>query len=75
MHTDHTQVTSEEELLDYGRAAALLTVQPAALRRWVFQRRIPHLRLGPRTVRFRRNELLRWLAEAEVPPTTATPTP
>ena len=42
--------------------ASLLRVQESTLRAWVFQRRIPFVRLG-RLVRFRQSEIERWVKE------------
>ena len=55
----------EDPLLDIREAAALLALQPATLRRWTFTRRIPSVRLGLRAVRYRRSELLKFIAAGE----------
>ncbi|MGQ0506758.1 MAG: helix-turn-helix domain-containing protein [Myxococcaceae bacterium] len=55
------------EMLNYPDAARLLGVCVGTLYCWVHERRIPHVRLGPRLVRFRRAELDGWLAERHVP--------
>ena len=56
------------ELLDYCAAAELLHVPVSSLRRYVMTGRVPHLRYGPRTVRFRRAELLAWMESKAVAP-------
>lgn len=56
-----------DSLLCYADAALLLEVRPSTLRGWVQRRHIPHLRLGDRTVRFQRTELIAWLESHRVP--------
>ena len=72
-HASHRSIASEVELLDrkaglldYETAAGLLGISRALLRRWVMHRRIPHLRLGPRTVRFDLAKLREWMHQCEV---------
>ncbi len=50
-----------EPLLTYSQVAAELHVKKGTLFYWVARGEIPYVRLGPRTVRFRRDELMRWL--------------
>lgn len=50
-----------EALLTYAQVAAELHVKKGTLFYWVSQGLIPHIRLAPRTVRFRREDLRRWL--------------
>ncbi|MGQ0506798.1 MAG: helix-turn-helix transcriptional regulator [Myxococcaceae bacterium] len=54
-------------MLSYPEAARVLGLALGTLYAMVHQRRIPHVRLGPRLVRFRRNELDAWLAGRSVP--------
>lgn len=56
-------------LLTYADASSLLAIPRGTLFTWVSQGTIPHVRLGSRTVRFRRDQLERWLEERT---TTAT---
>jgi excisionase family DNA binding protein len=49
--------------IGYEEAQALTGVSESTLRWWVHMGRIPHLRLGPRTVRFERPVLLEWMAQ------------
>lgn len=74
------QVKPEEQTLDhvppaadvmigYAEAAALLGVPVGTLYHWVHRRRVPHVRLGPRLVRFGRGQLLSWLDAHRVPTT------
>ena len=55
------------EMLGYHDAAAMLGVPVGTVYAWVSRRRIPHVRLGPRLVRFRRGELERWIEVRRVP--------
>jgi excisionase family DNA binding protein len=54
------------ELLSYREAARLLRLPVGTLYSLVHQRRIPHVRMGARLVRFVRPALERWLAERTV---------
>lgn len=54
------------DLLDYEQAAAFLGVRRGTLYSWVSTKRIPHLRLSGRLVRFDRAELQRWLDQRRV---------
>ncbi len=51
-----------EELLSIRDVSRLLKIKESTLRAWIFQKRIPCIRLG-RLVRFRKPELERWLEE------------
>jgi excisionase family DNA binding protein len=53
--------------LSYTEAAALTGLPLGTLYALVAQRRIPHVRLGPRLVRFSRTQLEAWLSEHAVP--------
>lgn len=53
-------------LLTYEEAGRLLNLPIGTLYAWVSQRRIPHVRLSGRVVRFDEDELGRWLAERRV---------
>ena len=59
-------IDGENELLRYLDLERLMGVPQATLRVWVHLRRIPHVRLGPRTVRFDKPVIERWLAERSV---------
>ena len=48
-------------MLTYREAATLLGVPIGTLYAWVHTRAIPHVRLGPRLVRFSRDALGHWL--------------
>ena len=51
-----------EELLGIQDVSRLLKIRESTLRAWVFQRRIPVVRIG-RLVRFKRSELERWIRD------------
>ncbi len=58
---------SEHDLLiGYKDAAALLGLPIGTVYALVSQRRIPHVRLGRRLVRFRRRDLQLWIQERGV---------
>ena len=65
-HQDRQYRRNTDQLLDYSAAADLLKMPRPTLRRLVAMRRIPHVRLGPRSVRFRIDALLAWLDEHAV---------
>lgn len=54
------------DLLSYREAADYLNLPSGTLRALVHHDRIPHVRFGPRTVRFRRASLDAWLDELEL---------
>lgn len=53
--------------LNYDQASEYLGVNAKTLRVLVCRKRIPHVRLGPRTVRFDREALEAWLTRHSVP--------
>lgn len=54
------------DTITYRQLALITGLPESTLRVWVHKRLLPHLRLGPRTVRFRRTEIERWLAARAV---------
>ena len=67
---------TDDEVMGYAGAAAHTGLAKGTVRAMVCRRQIPHLRLGPRLVRFRRSDLDRWLHERLVlsqPAATNTP--
>lgn len=54
------------ELCGYKDAAKLLGVPLGTLYAWVHQKRVPHIRLGRRAVRFDREALRNWIASRRV---------
>lgn len=55
----------EDPLLTATQAGELLGVSRWTVYDWVRERRIPCLRLAPRTLRFRRSSLEAWIREQE----------
>jgi len=53
----------EDALLDEEAAAELLACKPSHLRDLRRRHGLPHVKLGPRLVRYRRAELLEWAEE------------
>jgi excisionase family DNA binding protein len=49
------------DLVGYAEAAQLLGTSVNALYGWVYARRVPHIRLGKRTVLFSKAALARWI--------------
>jgi excisionase family DNA binding protein len=58
---------ARSEMLSYREAARLLGLPVGTLYTLVHTRRVPHVRLGGRLVRFSRLELERWVNERIVP--------
>ena len=56
------KVMMETELLNINQAAELLGISPGTLYHWVSERRVPHIKLGLRCLRFRRGDLAAWIA-------------
>jgi excisionase family DNA binding protein len=50
-------------LLDYNDLAAFLNIPKGTLYNLVWQNKIPHVRLGPKTVRFERQAIDVWLTK------------
>jgi len=60
-----------EPLMDMTAAARFLGVKRTTLQNWVWQRRVPFVKLGPgknALVRFRPEALREWIRAREVPP-------
>lgn len=53
-------------LLNYAAVARMTNLSVGTLRWLVYERRIPYLRFGPRTVRFERGSIDRWIAARRV---------
>lgn len=60
-------MTAEAELLTYEEASKYLRMPTATLRSMVHRKTVPHIRIGPRSVRFRREALTAWLTAGETP--------
>jgi len=59
----------DERYVGYDGAGQLTGISKATLYSMVHAKRIPHVRIGPRFVRFKVTELLQWLEERHVPAT------
>lgn len=59
-----TEAADRPVLLTYAEAAAYLNIPVGTLYAWTREGRVPHVRLGERTVRFRRDALDSWIASA-----------
>ena len=57
----------DPELVDYRGAARLTGLPVGTLYSLVSRLQIPHVRLGPRSVRFLRADLRRWIESRRVP--------
>jgi excisionase family DNA binding protein len=60
-------MAAEQNLLTYSETSQIIGVPLGTLYALVAQSRIPHVRLGPRLVRFRRTEIEAWLVAHSVP--------
>ena len=56
----------EPDLWNYQKTAQRLGIPVGTLYSWVHLRRIPHVRLGPALVRFRKSEIEVWLSQRAV---------
>jgi len=61
--SEPTDGTGTGELLSVSAAARMLGVSPSSLRAWAAAGRVPHVRTRGGHRRFRREELVEWLAE------------
>jgi excisionase family DNA binding protein len=59
------QISEYPDVLTKSDVAELLQVSKRSLDYWVAAREIPHKRIGPRSVRFRKDTILEWLEEGE----------
>ncbi|TAK32604.1 MAG: DNA-binding protein [Myxococcaceae bacterium] len=62
---------TEFDLVTYPEAADLLGVQVSTLYSLVHAKRVPHVRIGPRFVRFSRQALRAWIGSHTVAPLSA----
>jgi excisionase family DNA binding protein len=60
-------------MVDYRRAALIVGVPVGTLYDWVSKKKIPHVRLGRRLVRFDEDELLAFIHARRVAPTQLIP--
>ncbi len=54
------------QLLTDGEAAEMLGIKPRTLRLWRNSRALPHLRLTAKSIRYRRQDLEKWLERSLV---------
>ena len=54
------------DLLTDQELAAELAIEPRTLRLWRNTRALPHLRITPRVIRYRRGDIDAWLARRSV---------
>jgi excisionase family DNA binding protein len=60
----------KDEMVRASVVAAMLDVPIGTVHQLVHQKRIPHVRLGRRFIRFRRSEIEAWITGQAVPPAT-----
>lgn len=65
--TDNRSKHDEHDITDYDGAEDETGIKKNTLYTHVAEKRIPHIRLGKRLVRFSRKALRAWLAEHTVP--------
>lgn len=56
----------ESKLLKYRDVCKIWGIEEATLYSWVRQKRIPHIRLGNRFVRFEKDVIEKWIASNQV---------
>jgi len=57
----------KDEFITYQEAAEIIGVPQGTVYSWVSLKKIPHLRFGPRLVRFSRQELQKWIEKRLIP--------
>lgn len=62
-----TVINNSDGVVNYDGASKLTSIKKPTLAWMVHKRKIPHIRLGPRMVRFRISELAKWMEERSVP--------
>ncbi|GEM_PF-3568673 len=60
--------TGDTDLIGYAEAAQLLNTPIGTLYGWVNRKRVPHIRISKRLVKFSRRALATWIAERTVQP-------
>ncbi len=56
----------QNDLLNEEQAAKILQVEPRTVRLWRSKRALPHIKITPRIVRFRRADLDEWIGRHRV---------
>jgi excisionase family DNA binding protein len=57
---------AEDEILDYSAAEKVTGISKSTLYQLVHQKRIPHLKIGSRFIRFHKSKIVEWLKSHEV---------
>lgn len=65
---DRDVIAEVGDLVGYKEAAAILGIPVGTAYALVHQRRVPHVRLGRRNVKFSRRALAHWIARCSVQP-------
>jgi len=60
-----------ERLLTKKDVLEMLGIKQSTLYTWVHQKKIPFVKLGRRTLRFREGDILEWIADKAIRPQTA----
>jgi len=63
-----SQDKSQERLLTVSDVARLLQVHPSTIRRWEKQGGLKSYRIGPNSIRFRRDDIHAFIDLAKTPP-------
>lgn len=63
--SDADGFAKEDRLLNADQTAELIGVSAYTIRQWAREDKFPHLRLGPKTVRFRLFSVQAWMREQE----------
>lgn len=57
---------TQKRFLSIIELAEFLGIPRLTIYQWIHQRKIPHIKLGHKTVRFDREQIERWLEEKKV---------
>ena len=57
-----------EKLLNIDELSEWLGIEKSTIYAWTSKQNIPHIKLGPKVLRFRLNEVIDWLSEKSVSP-------
>ncbi len=60
------EALSRADLLTDQQAAEILSVEPRTLRLWRNTRGLPHIKITPKVIRYRRADLDAWLEQKRV---------
>lgn len=65
---DNMMKNSTSQLLSYKQLEEAFGIHRSTAATYVYLRRIPHIKLGPRNTRFDREEIEAWIDSKRVPP-------